>query len=686
MKKFFLTSTVALLKTLSVSMLGMMPSETSAYNFEKEGIYYNITSSINHTVAVSFQDNIFGTTHKYNGDATSESLTGSAASGTWSSIKGPTRFTSVPITLSCDNLHATLTLPAYIDGHVTVPNGLTLYDLDITKSSDNSNMVFSVGEDTRVEGYIIYQGCSYTGGNLYLSAAMATSSALYIEMTIYFKISADGEDYSKAINFTYTGDCMDYFSNTYSGSIKIPETVTYKETTYSVTGIGKHAFYDCSRLTFVDIPNSVTIIENAAFYGCYSLTSVVIPNSVTSIENSAFDGCSSMSSVILGDNVALIGKNAFVPISTIYVNKGTCSLFASWNAGYAQVKEVGTENILLPLAESTQTASSITARLSYLDGPANITSTKISLNGATIECDTLFVNRLNPQTEYDFAYSIEVDEEYEYSGSAKVKTSELNFVNEQPKVITDGNIVVASQSNLDDEEENVGFQWRRMDWTDEFESNSGKAYLYEGMMEGYIRNLNTNYLWKFRPYYQSADGSYFYGDWTGMDPTDVSYFEPTVHTYAKATVEGNTVEVKGYAQRGTDNIVSQGFMYWVTSPQYSPKAKAQKVPSTAQTVEASGTVMTANLADLDYETTYAYVAFVKTSEGETFYGEEKTFITGADPTGIEVVHSSQFTVHNGDGVYDLSGRQINANDSLNLNNLGLKRGIYIKDGKKVLIR
>ena len=60
----------------------------------------------------------------------------------------------------------------------------------------------------------------------------------------------------------------------------IPETVTFNGTTYSVTSIGDFAFYTCTGLTSITIPNSVTSIGRSAFYGCSSLTYLSIPNSV----------------------------------------------------------------------------------------------------------------------------------------------------------------------------------------------------------------------------------------------------------------------------------------------------------------------------------------------------------------------------------------------------------------------
>ena len=46
----------------------------------------------------------------------------------------------------------------------------------------------------------------------------------------------------------------------YSGDIVIPESISFNNSNYSVTSIGKSAFYYCKGLTSITIPNSVTSI------------------------------------------------------------------------------------------------------------------------------------------------------------------------------------------------------------------------------------------------------------------------------------------------------------------------------------------------------------------------------------------------------------------------------------------
>ena len=77
-----------------------------------------------------------------------------------------------------------------------------------------------------------------------------------------------------------------------------------------LTIIDAMAFYGCSSLTSITLPNSVTLIDIWAFSGCSSLKSIIIPNSVTNIESWAFDGCSSLTSITIPNSVTNIEKDA----------------------------------------------------------------------------------------------------------------------------------------------------------------------------------------------------------------------------------------------------------------------------------------------------------------------------------------------------------------------------------------
>ena len=126
-------------------------------------------------------------------------------------------------------------------------------------------------------------------------------------------------------NFTENGICynvtdkvnktVEVAKGEYAGSIVIPETVIHNNVVYSVTSIGGDAFFRCTGLTSITIPNSVTSIGESAFGSCTGLTSVTIPNSVKSIGRWAFDGCSGLTSITIPNSVTSIGDFAFFACS-----------------------------------------------------------------------------------------------------------------------------------------------------------------------------------------------------------------------------------------------------------------------------------------------------------------------------------------------------------------------------------
>ena len=144
-------------------------------------------------------------------------------------------------------------------------------------------------------------------------------SAIHAEIT--WNLSEDG-----TLTISGTGDIpgsgdAPWFSRSYE--IK---KVIIKD---GVTNIGNNAFFDYPALTSVEIPNSVTSIGESAFFLCTSLTSVTIGNSLTRIGNRAFGTCTALLSVEFPNSVTSIGDSAFescVALTSITIPNSVTSI------------------------------------------------------------------------------------------------------------------------------------------------------------------------------------------------------------------------------------------------------------------------------------------------------------------------------------------------------------------------
>ena len=71
------------------------------------------------------------------------------------------------------------------------------------------------------------------------------------------------------------------------------------------------AFFGCTNLTNIRIPDTVTNIEENAFNGCSSLTSITIPEGVSEIKPRTFYSCENLQSVKLPKNLKTIESDSF---------------------------------------------------------------------------------------------------------------------------------------------------------------------------------------------------------------------------------------------------------------------------------------------------------------------------------------------------------------------------------------
>ena len=72
--------------------------------------------------------------------------------------------------------------------------------------------------------------------------------------------------------------------------------------------VSDYAFYGCSSLQTIVLPDMVTSIGDYAFSGCYGIALIDIPEQVTSIGDYAFSACTGLQALVIPDNVTSIGE------------------------------------------------------------------------------------------------------------------------------------------------------------------------------------------------------------------------------------------------------------------------------------------------------------------------------------------------------------------------------------------
>ena len=158
------------------------------------------------------------------------------------------------------------------------------------------------------DGWDAYDACKRNGCN-YTTKTIIPKSHTVNEYTVctvcgvtvgtaglQYSLNDDGESYSVSGIGTATGTGM-FIASEYEDK--------------PVTTIARSAFYNCSSITNIMMPNSVTSIGDRAFYGCSGLVNITISDGVTSIGDSLFWNCSSLASVIIPNSITKISSGAF---------------------------------------------------------------------------------------------------------------------------------------------------------------------------------------------------------------------------------------------------------------------------------------------------------------------------------------------------------------------------------------
>lgn len=207
--------------------------------------------------------------------------------------------------------------------------------------------------------------------------ASLTASAHDFEVDgIYYNII---NDTSKTVEVTYKGYSPTEYEKEYSGGVDIPSNVTYNGVTYTVTQIGVEAFYECSELTDLTIPNTIDGIADQ-FIGCTGLTAVnisdlsawckinfasqtanplslcqklilngevvkelIIPEDITEIGGWTFRCCTELTSVKIHNSVSKIGRGAFedcIGLTSITIPESVTEIWDSAFSGCSKLSNI----------------------------------------------------------------------------------------------------------------------------------------------------------------------------------------------------------------------------------------------------------------------------------------------------------------------------------------------------------
>ena len=281
-----------------------------AYSFESGGIYYNITSSTNMTVEVTYGknygayvDNIYTIPNQVTYNAKtyyvtaigSHAFTSCTALGTVDLSQAKHLSSIGEYAFSGCNGMSRITIPEHVTtiGNYAFSGCMTLSILEIEDSKNTLSLGYG---SSKGSNYGLFADCNlYT---FYWGRPLSYN-------TSYGKSPIANQSHVKNItigpNVTTLSAYM-FYGNEVLNTIELPSTVI---------SLGSHAFDGFRGLTSFTIPEQITAISDYAFANCPGLTSFSIPSQVKSIGNYAFSGCPGLTSFTIPGTVTNVGNRAF---------------------------------------------------------------------------------------------------------------------------------------------------------------------------------------------------------------------------------------------------------------------------------------------------------------------------------------------------------------------------------------
>ena len=184
---------------------------------------------------------------------------------------------------------------------IRIPEGVTIINQHTFDGCISITNISILGKITSIDSYAFVNCESLTNINIPESV---TNIGMYSfeNCTGLQTAGPIGGGYNYEFGWTKKIPAYAFYQCSGLVSIKIPE---------EVESIGDNAFCGCTSLLSIEIPDSVTNINDYLLYECESLESVFLPESINSIGKSAFAYCYNLRDITIPNGVATIGYEAF---------------------------------------------------------------------------------------------------------------------------------------------------------------------------------------------------------------------------------------------------------------------------------------------------------------------------------------------------------------------------------------